>query len=89
MNDIINELVILMIQVNTELPKAKGQDKKKWVIKQMKEIITLDNHVEDLIIAFIDLLIQVENGELVINKKVKNGCIDCFSFLKNKSKNRK
>jgi len=82
MSDIINELVSLMIQVNIELPKAKGQDKKKWVINKMKEIITLDNYIEDLIISLIDVLIQVENGELVINPKVKDGCIDCFSFLK-------
>lgn len=86
MSDIINELVSLMIQVNIELPKAKGQDKKKWVINKMKEIITLDNYIEDLIISLIDVLIQVENGELVINPKVKDGCIDCFSFLKNKCK---
>jgi len=83
MSNIVNELVSLMVQANIELPKAKGKDKKKWVLNKMKEIITLDNYFEDLIIAFIDIIIDVENGKLVINKKVKTSIFNCFKDFKN------
>ena len=83
MSNIVNELVSLMVQANIELPKAKGKDKKKWVLNKMKEIITLDNYFEDLIIAFIDIIIDVENGKLLINKKVKTSIFNCFKDFKN------
>lgn len=83
MSNIVNELVSLMVRANIELPKAKGKDKKKWVLSKMKEIITLDNHIEDLIIAFIDIIIDVENDKIVINKKVKTSIFNCFKDIKN------
>ena len=82
MSNIVSETISLMIKANIELPNAKGRDKKKWVLDQLKELITLDNEVEDLIIYLIDILIDVENGKLIINPKVKNGCLGCFTFLK-------
>jgi len=83
MSNIVNELVSLMVQANNELPKAKGKDKKKWVINKMKDIITLDNYIEDLLIAFIDIIIDVENNKLIINKKVKTSMFNCFKDIQN------
>jgi len=83
MSNIVNELVSLMVEANIVLPKAKGKDKKKWVISKMKELITLDNYIEDLIIAFIDIIIDVENDKIIINKKVKTNIFSCFKDFKN------
>jgi altronate dehydratase len=78
MANIVSELVSLMVKANLELPLAKGKEKKVWVLKQLADIITLDNSIESLIIAFVDIIIDVENGKLVINKQVKNNSFNCF-----------
>ena len=83
MSNIINELVSLMIQASIELPNETGHKKKEWVIIKLKDIITLDNKIEDLIIAVIDTLISVENGQLVFNKKVKSNIFSCIKDIKN------
>jgi len=82
MSNIIEELVSLMIQASIELPRASGKKKKEWVLIKLREIITLDNKIEDLIIAVIDTLISVEKGQLVFNPKIKNNCLGCLDNLK-------
>lgn len=82
MSNIIDELVSLMIQASIELPKASGQKKKEWVLIKLRDIITLDNKIEDLIIAVIDTLISVEKGQLIFNPKIKNNCLGCLKDIK-------
>lgn len=66
--------------------KLSGKDKKAFVLDEIKKHLELPNDIEDLIISLIDILIKVENGQLVINEKVTEGCTTCFGFLKNKCK---
>jgi len=56
--------------------------KKKYVMDKLAHEIKLDNEVEKIILAVIDLLIQVENGELVLNAHVKQISKSIFSCLK-------
>jgi hypothetical protein len=76
-NKILTIVVNLMMLVG-EAKSMSGKDKKKFVLDKLRELIEIDGIVEDLIIEIIDLLIQVENGELVFNKKITSSC--CFPF---------
>jgi predicted NACHT family NTPase len=66
--------------------EMSGRDKKAFVIDEIRKQLELPQDIEDLIISLIDILIEVDNGKLVINEKVKNGCLGCYGFLKNKCK---
>ena len=81
----IDRLFIELIDLMKTAGKAKnldGEDKKKFVLQEMKRLITYDNYIEDILIHIINLLIQVENGELVFNKDVKDNAVKCFDFFK-------
>jgi len=81
----IDRLFIELIDLMKTAGKAKnldGEDKKKFVLQEMKRLITYDNYIEDILIIVIDLLIDVENGKLVINKDVKDNAVKCFDFMK-------
>lgn len=62
--------------------ELSGKDKKAFVLDEIRKQLELPNDIEDLIISLIDILIEVENGKLVINEKVKDGCSGCYGFLK-------
>jgi hypothetical protein len=66
-----------MVEVENE--QISGKDKKKLVIKLLKEHITLNNEIEDLIISLIDYLILVDKRTIKIRKfnikKMFNCCI--------------
>ena len=79
---IIQELISLMIQVNIELPKLNGKKKKEWVLNKMRDIITFDNNIEEIIIDIIDALISVEKGQIKFNPKVKGCCLDIKKYFK-------
>jgi len=81
----INRLFIELIDLMKRAGKIKsldGEGKKKFVLQEMKRIITYDNYIEDILIHIIDLLIDVENGKLVFNKDVKDNAVRCFDFMK-------
>ena len=81
----IDRLFIELIDLMKRAGKIKsldGEGKKKFVLQEMKRLITLDNYIEDILIIVINLLIQVENGELVFNKDVKDNAVKCFDFMK-------
>ncbi len=66
------------------MKELSGKDKKAFVLDEIRKQLELPNDIEELIISLIDILIQVENGQLVINEKVKDGCLGCYGFLKKK-----
>jgi hypothetical protein len=66
--------------------ELSGKDRKAFVLDEIRKQLELPNDIEDLIISLIDILIEVQNGQIVINPKVKEGCIGCYGFLKNKCK---
>lgn len=82
---VFSELIFLMKRAG-KIKSLDGAGKKRFVIQEMKRIITLDNYIEDVLILVIDLLIQVENGELVINKDVQDNAVrsvtKCFDYMK-------
>ena len=65
-----------------KIKRLDGEGKKKFVLQEMKRLITYDNYIEDILIHVINLLIDVENGKLTINKDVKDNATKCFDFMK-------
>ena len=49
---------------------------------ELARIIPYDNTFEEIILDVIDLLIEVENGTLTINKDVKDNAVRCFDIFK-------
>jgi len=77
MKDLFIELINLMRRAS-KMKKLSGIQKKHFVLTELRRIIPYDNSVEELLIDIVDLLIQVENGNIVINKKVKKSCMSMF-----------
>ena len=69
-------IVDLMSEVGN-MRKLTGKQKKDYVLEKLKEHITLDNSVEDLIIYLVDTLISVEKGNIVFNPKIKKYLLCC------------
>lgn len=78
MNSIVNSLKKYMIAAG-EMNKLNGYEKKKFVMDSLKQEITLDNEIEDIILNIIDLIIDIDKGKLIINKKVTKifSCFNC------------
>ncbi len=70
MKDLFIELINLMRRAS-KMKRLNGEEKKNFVLTELRRIIPFDNVVEELLIDVVDLLIQVENGNIVINKKMK------------------
>ena len=65
-----------------EMKDLSGKDKKAYVMEELRKAIELPEDIENLILAVIDALIDVENGKLVLNPVVEKGCTSCYGFLK-------
>ena len=65
-----------------EMKELSGKDKKAFVIEELRKAIELPEDIENLIVAVIDALIDVEKGRLVLNPVVGKGCTGCIGFLK-------
>lgn len=77
MKDLFIELINLMRRAS-KMKRLSGRQKKDFVLTELRRIIPYDNVVEELLIDIVDLLIQVENGKIVINKKMKKSCMSMF-----------
>lgn len=66
------------------MSELSGKDKKAFVLDGLRKAIVLPEEIEDLIIAVIDALIDVENGKLVLNPVVKETTSKCLGFIKGK-----
>ncbi len=77
MKDLFIELINLMRRAS-KMKRLSGIEKKNFVLTELRRIIPYDNVVEELLIDIVDLLIQVENGKIVINKKMKKSCMSIF-----------
>ena len=78
--------VIEMMKMANEMKELKtGYQKKKYVIDTVRSILHLPDEVEDIIIEFIDIVIDVEKGRIKINDIAKKIFIfPCFICHKNK-----
>ena len=65
-----------------EMKDLSGKDKKAYVLDELRKALELPEDIENLIVAVIDALIDVEKGRLVINPVVEKGCTGCIGFLK-------
>lgn len=76
--EILKELISLMIEASL-MVNMSGEDKKKYVLEELKKHITLNNEIEDFIINTIDILIDVDKGKIIFNKKVRKifSCFNC------------
>ena len=78
---IVDNLIRLM-KVAEELEDLKtGKAKKEFVMSELRNVIELPAHVEYLIMEVIDILIDVDKGNITINKKVKKGCYDFINKI--------
>ena len=66
----MNSLLTLMKSVGKS-GELKGIEKKQFVIKAMRDTLRLPEFLEDILAILIDTIIEVEDGKLVINQKVK------------------
>jgi len=67
--DIVEKVIKDMIDIEQDKSRT-GEEKKKLVIKKIKDNLDYDPLVEDIFGAFIDYIILVDKGEIKINPKV-------------------
>jgi hypothetical protein len=77
---IIDNLIRLMENAEVLSDLKSGHAKKEYVMNELRNIIDLPPHVEYLIMEVIDILIEVDKGNIRFNRQVKIGCYD---FIKN------
>jgi len=75
------EMIALMKRAS-KMKRLSGQEKKHFVMTELVRVIPYDNAFEEIILDVIDLLIEVENGKLTINKDVEDKASKCFDFMK-------
>ena len=78
---IISNLIRLMKNAEEFHDLKTGQEKKDYVMTELKDIIELPENIEYLIMEFIDVLIQVDKHNITFNKNIKP--VKCFDYLKN------
>jgi len=66
----MNSLLTLMKSVGKS-EELKGLEKKQFVIDAMRTSLRLPDFLEDILAILIDTIIDVENGQLVINERIK------------------
>lgn len=81
MKQIFIEMIALMKRAS-KMKRLSGQEKKHFVMTELARIIPYDNAFEQILLDVIDLLIEVENGKLAINKDVEDKATKCFDFMK-------
>ena len=77
---IIDNLIRLMENAEVLSDLKSGQAKKEYVMNELRNVIDLPAHVEYLIMEVIDILIEVDKGNIRFNRQVKNGCL---KYIKN------
>ena len=82
---VLNTVIEIMKKANELEDLKTGYQKKKYVMETVRRILDLPDEVEDVIIEFIDIVIDVEKGRIKINEKVKRLFIfPCFICRKTK-----
>ena len=79
---LIDNLIRLMALAEQEKKEGRlidGNHKKEWVMKELKKILIWDDSIiDEIILIVIDTLIEVDNGKLKFNQKVKKSLFCCF-----------
>jgi hypothetical protein len=59
---------------------SNGEQKKDYVMKELRKALKWDDSViDEIILLVIDTLIEVDNGKLKFNHKVKKSLFCCFN----------
>ena len=66
------EVLVRAMKKMGEMEGLTGDQKKCLVLQTLEYELDLPEPLESLIIALIDILIEVENGNLTFNKKIKS-----------------
>jgi len=74
---VIIDVLIKTMQHIGDFGGLTGVQKKALVLQTLEYELELPESVESLIIAIIDVLIQVENGKLTFNKKISRSIYSC------------
>ena len=71
---------IRFMSIAEDMPELlNGEEKKDYVMKELRTILKWDDSViDEIILLLIDTLIQVDKGKLTFNKKVKKSLFCCF-----------
>jgi len=77
MKKILNIVIDLMIDAHKKDNLITGEQKKKYVLDAVRSILQYPDDIEDIIIDFIDIIIDVEKGKITINKDIKT-FFNCF-----------
>lgn len=75
---ILQKVIELMIEAEKIKKLTSGEQKKKFVLDAIRSILEYPEPVEDLIIEFIDIIIQVEKGKITINPVIKKSILSCY-----------
>ena len=78
--DLFVPALVDLMKIAGKSSELTGKQKKDLVIKRMRESLDLPQVYEDIIAVLIDTLIQVEDGKLVFNKKLKKTKWVCGSL---------
>lgn len=69
------ELILKAEKIN----ELDGNGKKKFVLDSIRDILDFSDEIEDIIIEFIDIIIEVDKGKIKINDNVKSFILSpCF-----------
>lgn len=86
---ILNKVVDLMREASQMKNLNTGQLKKKFVLDAVRSILEYPDPVEDLICEFIDIIIAVDKGKLVINPIIKKSIFSCYNACNGKKETTK
>ena len=66
-------VLVEWMRIAAQLKGKSGAEKKKFVLKQLRDEIQLDELLEEFILATVDLLIDADKNGIHINPVVKKG----------------
>jgi len=71
---------IRFMSIAEDMPELlNGEEKKDYVMKELKKVLKWDDSViDEIILLVIDTLIEVDKGKLKFNQKVKKSLFCCF-----------
>ena len=80
---LIDSLIRLMIKAEHEQKNGNltnGKHKKQYVMDEMRKILNWeDSIIDEILLLVIDALIEVDNGKLKFNEKIKKSLLCCWN----------
>jgi len=78
---ILHTVLDIMMKAQ-ELSELKtGEEKKRWVMITVRDTLQFSDEIEDLIINFIDIIIEVDKGNIKINNNIKKVFLSPCNYI--------